>query len=491
MPALSLCNDSLDSREDRDLSYPIMSLLFRALTCLLILSAALIASADSPEWQVSLAAADITPPKPIQMAGYGGRLKPFDRVEQNIFAKAMCFKDAQGHRALLITTDVVGIESNLIEPVCQRIVDQTGLKRDDILVNYSHSHSGPLLSLTVKPSVGVTSQNVADIVENTKRTQDLVTDLGVRAAGPSATFKPAKLSWGWGYVNFVMNRREFTPNGVTLGVNPRGPVDRMVPVLRIDPADGDPSANPLAVLFACACHNTTLTDRNYLICGDYAGFAQHLIQEKLPDTQAMFMIGCGADANPYPRNTLALAKEHGNELATEVLRVLTGQPRKLKPIRGPITVAFDHVDLPLRSVTRADLQRIVDTKKPSWLLTSAPTMLAMLDRGETLPTVHNSPVSVWQFGQDLTLVGMPGETVGDYAHLVEQAIGPTNLWPAGYCTDQFGYLPSKRVLAEGGYECRGLKSFTGSFAPEAQDALVNKVKELAKKAGRKMPPTDR
>jgi hypothetical protein len=96
-------------------------------------------------------------------------------------------------------------------------------------------------------------------------------------------------------------------------------------------------------------------------------------------------------------------------------------------------------------------------------------------------------VAVWQFGGDLTLVGLSGEVVVDYVPLVEQAIGPLQLWIAAYCNDVFGYFPSARVLKEGGYECRGLYTTEGFFAPTAQDVLVAKVRELAQRSGRKLP----
>ena len=75
----------------------------------------------------------------------------------------------------------------------------------------------------------------------------------------------------------------------------------------------------------------------------------------------------------------------------------------------------------------------------------------------------------------------------DYVPLIEQAIGPLQLWLAAYCNDVFGYFPSARVLKEGGYECRGLYTTSGFFAPTAQDVLVGKVRELAQRAGRKLP----
>jgi len=76
--------------------------------------------------------------------------------------------------------------------------------------------------------------------------------------------------------------------------------------------------------------------------------------------------------------------------------------------------------------------------------------------------------------------------VVDYVRLIEDALGPMRLWLAAYCHDTFGYLPSARVLREGGYETRGLyHGGIGYFAPAVQDALVGKVRELASAVGRK------
>jgi hypothetical protein len=90
-------------------------------------------------------------------------------------------------------------------------------------------------------------------------------------------------------------------------------------------------------------------------------------------------------------------------------------------------------------------------------------------------------VAVWQFGEDLTLVALAGEVVVDYVALIERALGPTKLWVSAYSNDVFGYLPSARLVGEGGYETRR------GFSAKAQDALVAKVRELAGAAGRTLP----
>ena len=81
---------------------------------------------------------------------------------------------------------------------------------------------------------------------------------------------PAQLSYASGQAHFAVNRREPSPEGIRIGVNPDGPVDPAVPVLRVRTSDGKLKA----VLFGYACHNTTLTGEFYGISGDYAGFAQ-------------------------------------------------------------------------------------------------------------------------------------------------------------------------------------------------------------------------
>ncbi len=449
--------------------------LFSHAWIVLALAGALCANAVEPDWKAGLATVRITPEKPLPMAGYASRTKPFERVEQDIYAKALALEDSQGHIAVLVTTDLIGLSRAVAEPVCARLQQKTKLARSQILLSSSHTHSAPVLSDEDRSESGATAEDARNIVAYTRSLQDKLVEVATQAL---SRLEPARVSWDSCVAHFAMNRREFTPRGVILGVNPRGLVDRSVPVLRVD----SPEGKLRAVLFGYACHNTTLTQTNYNLCGDYAGFAQAYIQERHPEAQAMFMIGCGGDANPYPRGTMENAREHGATLGREVCRVLDGS---LRPVAGPLTCVFDRVSLPLQQFSRSELQAM--TNGPSWQTGNAKAMLARLDGGGQLATVYEAPVAVWHLGTNLTVVALSGEVVVDYVPLLEQAIGPLHLWVAAYCNDVFGYFPSARVLREGGYECRGLYTTHGFFAPAAQDALVAKVRELAQSAGRKLP----
>jgi neutral ceramidase len=427
------------------------------------------ASAGEPEWKVGLAQIKVTPEQPVLLSGYPGRPKPFDRVAQDLYVKALVLEDNAGHRGVIVTSDLLGFPAAVAEPICERIQKQTGLQRDQILINSSHTHAGPVLSLKI-PGADAPGEAFRT-VEYTRKLQDKVVEVVLQA---SKRLEAAQLSWGSGVIDFAMSRREFTPDGIILGVNARGLADRSVPVLRIAGADN----KLLAVLFGAATHGTTLTGTNYELCGDYAGFAQALVQERYPTAQAMFMLGCAGDSNPYPRGTMELTKKHGKSLSDEVCRVLDG---KLRKIAGPLRLAFGRVDLPLEVPSREELQKIATAKRNA-KSSGAQEMLAMLDRGEKLADHYTCPVTVWQFGKDLTLVGLSGEVVVDYVPLLEKALGPNQLWLAAYCNDVFGYLPSTSVLSEGGYETRGLYSGgAGFFDPRAEAVLVHKVRELADK----------
>lgn len=455
--------------------------LFAGVVLVVVLSGA---AAAETAWKVGLAARKITPAEPLMLAGYASRNVPASEVVDDLHLKVLALKDASGARALLFTADLIGFRADFTEPACALISSATGVPRGRILFNASHTHAGPAVMMSVQSHYTIAPEQAARLIAYTKKLQQDCVALATEALG---RLEPARLSWGVGVVHFPMNRREFAERGVILGVNPRGPVDRSVPVLRIDTTGGKLAG----VVFGAACHNTTYGARDNQVSGDFTSAAQAQLEREFPGAQAMFIQGLAGDANPYPnslndpakRPAREIAFEHGATLAREVARVLGNA---LKPVNGPLRTAHDTLRLPLQPPPpRAELERTA-AKAGSTQKWVADQMLARLKAGETLPAGYDTSIAVWQFGGDLTLVGLPGEVVVDYVRLIEEAIGPRQLWLSAYCNDTFGYLPSARVLREGGYETRGLyHGGIGYFAPEVQEAVIGKVRELADKVGRR------
>ncbi len=456
-----------------------------ALMC--VSSIAALAQSDA-DWKAGVARVKITPPRPVVLLGYGDRTGPFESVVADIYAKALALEDRRGQRAVMVTADLVGFQAAVVtDEVCRRIEEKTGLQRKQLLFNASHSHTGPLVSLDPHPaanSVAHAPLTAGDVRETVAYTRQLQGQLVQLVCDALARLEPARLARGAGRVDFPMNRRLPRGGRIVMSDNPAGPTDRSVPVLRVDAPDG----TLRCVLFGCACHNTTLTGRDNVIAGDYAGFAQQYLEQQHPRAQAMFMAGCGADANPSPRGSLEIARRHGATLGGEVDRVL-GTP--LKPIQGDLSTAYRGVELPLQVLSRAEVE--ARSRLPSAESVMARHMLRLLDGGETLPRTYPAPLAVWQFGDALTLVALPAEPVADYAALVGRLLGPDNLWVAGFNNDCFGYLPTAQVVREGGHEAigitrwiwgRNLSANVGFFAPEVEQVVLNAVGELAQEVGR-------
>ena len=185
------------------------------------------ASGAEPDWRIGLASVKVTPQEPVRMSGYAGRTQPSQGVVSDLFAKSLAFEDKHGNQAVLVTSDVIGFAASFAEPTCQLISEKTGLERNQILLNSSHTHTGPAIRIDAKDLDFPADQAQATL----KYSRWLQERLVEAVVASLKTLEPARLSWGTGVATFVMNRREFTDSDIRLGVNPRGLVDRSVPVL--------------------------------------------------------------------------------------------------------------------------------------------------------------------------------------------------------------------------------------------------------------------
>jgi len=286
---------------------------------------------------------------------------------------------------------------------------------------------------------------------------------------------PARLSYSHARAGFAMNRRSKMERGFRISPNPDGPVDHDVPVLRIDSPDGKLQA----VVFGYACHNTTLSF--YQFCGDYSGFAQLYLEEAHPGVTALFIAGCGGDQNPYPRGTLVLAQQHGRALANGVEAALIPRAR---PVRGPIRSALNTVTLDFAKPPSRDQLEQQAKSEDKYERRHAEVLLQELEQTGKIRTTYPYLVQVVQFGDDLTMVALAGEVVVDYSLRLKAELTGAPVWVAAYCNDVFGYVPSVRVLQEGGYEGGGAMRYTdlpGPFAPSIEKRIVDKVHQLVRK----------
>ncbi len=426
----------------------------------------LVTSLQASEWKVGLAKRKITPAEPMWMAGYAARTKPAEGTIQDLWVRAMAIEDADGNEGVIVSADVVGISRSVWDDVIERLGED--FARSQLMFHSSHTHSGPVFGRTLLDMYPLDDVQKSRVVAYTK----FFVDQSMEAMAEARAKKsPAKILVGEGAATFAVNRRN-NPEGDVLARRQAaalvGPSDHSVPVMKVT----DLAGHLRCVLFIYACHNTVLD--GYEWSGDYAGFAQDRLEADHPGTQAMFVSGCGADQNPLPRRKRALAEQYGQELAASVEKVLAGPMRELEASLD-MRMELVSVDLGDRP-TKEQLEKIA-ARPPDYQQRWGARLLADLNAGSPPLKSYSVPMQSWRMG-DLDWLAMGGEVVVDYALKFKVLLGPKT-WVSSYANDVMAYIPSLRVLREGGYEGQSSMIPYGMPAYRWAESIEDRLTESA------------
>lgn len=448
------------------------SIRFAAIVC--ILWPFVESMAAAAEWKVGIARTVITPSKPTWLSGYSNRDKPAQGKVHDLYAKAAAFETGNGSRFVIITCDLGSMYQAITDAVAAAAKERFGLKKSQIVINVSHTHCAPEVAEERIVFHDLSAEEEAKLANYIE--QELKPKLIELVAAALKDLAPAKLLLSQSSANFGSNRRLYKDGSVVNDKNPDGITDHDVPVLQIV----SPEGKLRGVLFGYACHNTTLAFYEY--CGDYAGFAQENVEKAHPGAIAMFVMGCGGDQNPYPRHGpegLNHCRNHGRELADAVERAI-GSPQT--EVHGPLRVGYETVTLdlePLPPIAQLEKDAAGPNGHPR---RKARYLLEQIKKNGKVKLTQSCPLHAVRFGNELLFIAVSGETVVDYSRKpkAEFAGGPT-VWVAGYCDDVFAYLPSLRVLQEGGYEGRtGIihQLVATPFASSVEDRVMGGIRKV-------------
>jgi hypothetical protein len=429
--------------------------------------------ASRQSWNAGVARVNITPDHDMWMAGYASRNRPAEGKLTDLWAKALALEDAAGNQAVLVTLDLVGIDRELARAIGNRIHQAYRLERHQIALCTSHTHTGPVVGRNLAPlhylQLDVPQRTLVD--QYTQGLEEKVVQLVGRALERRAA---CRLSWASGVATFAVNRRnnpeQQVPELRTSGLL-RGPYDHDVPVLSVH----DTGGSLMAVVFGYACHATVLDLPQW--SGDYPGFAQIELERVHPGCVAMFWAGCGADQNPVPRRDVKLAQQYGKELAGAVDEVLKGE---MTPLAPALFTSYREIELPLDTLPSRDQLEQDASSSDRFVAARAQMLLAKIDAAQPLQQSYPYPVALWKIGNEVHFVLLGGEVVVDYALRLKRELGGKKTWVAGYTNDVMAYIPSRRVLREGGYEGGGAMVYYGLpavWAPEIEALIVNAVHE--------------
>ena len=378
-------------------------------------------------WQAGAAQEKITPKELMWMSGYGARTAPAEGKADELMARALVLEGTGKSRVVLVTLDLVGIDRDLSLTVCKRLEEKYGLKREQIAINCSHTHCGPVVSRNLGTMYDITPAQWKQVDDYAKSLQDKIVAVVGKAIGK---LQPVEVRWGSGRATFAVNRRENkeaeVPKLREQGATLKGPSDHDVPVLAVYDLKG----NLVSVAFGYACHATTLGFNNW--SADYCGFACLELTRRHPDVIPLFWAGCGADQNPIPRRTYELAEAYGRRLAAAVHEATQKRGEgELKLLSGPIKPVYDEIALKFAQVPTKQEWEAQLAKGNKYEQGRAKAMLAKLSAGETISDQYPYPVQTWHLGSGPRWVILGGEVVVDYALRLKQEHGPERTWDAG------------------------------------------------------------
>jgi hypothetical protein len=386
--------------------------------------------------RAAVAKVDITPPADTPVVGH---VRPTKGVRDPIRAGVLLLANGDT-KAAIVTLDLLSASTEMVADLRDAISQKAEIPMKNIMIATSHNHSGPGWS------------------RESAWSRDTVGKIASAAAEAARKMRPVTIGYGEDRIDFNINRRKVIDGRAVVRLNPDGPCDHRVKVLRFD--DGK-SLEPMAILMHAVCHPCVFTWGDKLtppfpngmpkMSADFPGEAQSFV-EKVYDAKSvgMFLQGCAGDirpnlpGEPYRCGDEADIKWTGRSLGTAVVR------------------AAD------RSAVREQLAK----RKSIYSLRVATSVIKLPGKKE--PQICE--MQAMRVG-DFLFLTIPGEPMVEFGFKIEKAIADRAApIVVGYANGNLGYICTAEAHKYGGYE-PGMSP----LAPEAETLILAELGRLTDK----------
>ena len=423
--------------------------LFRALV--LVLSA--FRSLQAAEFRAAVCKVDITPETPQMLRGYSPRMST--KVHDRLYHRIVALDDGTTS-FFLISSDLCSLSPAFCDRVTGNLAKELGLPAENIWWSITHTHSSPYVGPPGVPGLFMPARFGFRVDETyTALVEKSLAD-GVRQA--RRKLSPARLGVGRGYAEANINRRARDADGqARLGMNPSGPVDRRIGLVRLEKADGA----PLALLANYAMHGTLLGATCTVISADAPGVVAEYVEEKAGAPMLYFNGAAGNVAPLYSTRTVAEIK------LLDQFKVLLGDPildanRRLRTTTAAVKLQASRI--------------VVETpKRPGlkWSDELKDYLRVSQDGAETLLV----PLRFLRINEDTVIWSAPLELFCEVSNEIRDRSPFANTIYFGYTNGTFCYLPSEREHLAGGYEPT-TSPFTASAAGHLSTAVNRRLREI-------------
>lgn len=427
--------------------------------------------------QAGWAEVDITPPLGVPLGGRGPRAAHVREILDPLLAQAVALSDPAGQKLLIVSMDLIGLSGATAEPIRHEIAAATGVPLDGVLLNFSHTHAGPM----------VNADRYVPILRRSRLLEEYLADLQTRLVGVARracdNLAPADVTWHRGRSNIAINRRLRTPEGaIEMRPNPDGTHHPDLWALDITTNSGG-----RAVVFCHACHPVIVYGFAYRsISADFPGRARRRLGELLGQSvHCQFLQGMAGNVRPRVLADLGQQRFRvstpddlaaaGDELADDVCTTLSSRGDKLEL---DLSAAMTWVTLATGEPPPADHFREWEKSDERLRRRIARYWLDRYENGPPLARGVPWPVGLVRLDAGHRIAWMAGEVFAEWRDLLCGWLGDGELMTCGYSQQVVAYLPTDAQLDEGGYEVTTAPAF-GPTGPASFAAGLDRTIEQA------------
>jgi neutral ceramidase len=431
---------------------------------------------------------DSTPPLGLPMGGRGPRFSPGTEVLDPLAAQAVVIEDGKGQRTLWMSIDMIGMAWQTTSGFRQELSAMTGIPFEAIVINFSHTHSGPMSGFegyaTTKPK-----PPELDAYES-----DLMTRCIKMAIDAVDQMRDVRVTVHRGSSDIGINRRRQTSDGeMGMGPNPDGHYNSDLWVLSLEAASGDDRC----VLFNYGCHPVMVYGFAWDgISADFPGVCRgRLVSELGPNIHAQFIQGFAGNVRPrqladlenasfrksIPKDVVAT----GSQLADDVLSALSLDGAVLSL---DLSFASDFAMTP-RDSALPDLSHWESLAESDEEL-DRNLGIYWRDRLRSgIPPVQFLPwaVGLIRLAPGHTIAWMANEVLAEWLPLLREWLKEPGLVGWGYCQDGRNYMPTDALIGEGGYEVDRANTYSkngpGPVAVGINEVTKEVFEKLAARVG--------
>ena len=402
--------------------------------------------------KVGWAQIDITPPLGLSMGGRGPRFTPGVEVIDSLLAQALVVEDDAGRRLLAISLDMIGMSYRATSELRFDLMAATGIGFDAIVVNASHTHSGPMTGFEGYATLKTKPWEI-QVYED-----DVIARTVLLAQEALAQLAPAEVRVCRGISDIGINRRRLDMEGnMGMGPDPDGAYNQDLWVLDVRAGDGR------CVAFSYGCHPVLVYGYAWDgISADWPGVCRRRLVEALgPNTQAQFIQGLAGNVRPRQVADLeqgifrkpTTAQDHvaaGSQIAADVLVALADEEQ----VKLDLAAVADFALLP------RDVDRILPLEHWQTLAEQDDELnhnigaywADRLQNGPPLVKVVPWSIGLVRLARGHMIAWMAGEPLAEWLSLLREWLEDENLTAWGYCQDGRCYMPTDGTILQGGYE---------------------------------------